>query len=281
MKNDKSKQNGKAMPSKPTGAVQVEMISPAIATEYLLKNSNNRPMNPRHVDYLCKEINKGAWEMTTDAIGFSKSGRLINGQHRIKAVIETGKTLPFLVARGLEEDAFNVIDTGKNRSAGDVLGANGVVAGASKSAIIKFVNGYRKGTYSIHKANKADSMDNQDVLDYYTKFQAAIDEAYATSVEVTNNFKGLKGRIAGGMFYVLAQKDHDVATAFFHRLATGIGLKGQDDPMFVLRKKLMEDVRARMKYPEKDRLAWIAVRRGKPIKQLRWKAEDEKFPEPF
>ena len=61
------------------------------------------------------EMLQGDWHLGCDAIGFDLNGTLINGQHRLYAATRSGKTIPFLVARGLPPESKNSLDIGKKR----------------------------------------------------------------------------------------------------------------------------------------------------------------------
>lgn len=91
-------------------------ISPKQA-EVLLKctNTNNRPMSIAKVSTYAKDMQLGNWsDDSTDAIAFDKSGVLVNGQHRLKAVVKSGKTVQMLVSFGITP--YMGMDTGKTRT---------------------------------------------------------------------------------------------------------------------------------------------------------------------
>jgi hypothetical protein len=63
----------------------------------------------------------GRWRRTGEPIIFDESGQLVDGQHRMWAVIESGCTIDMLVVRGVPMDAIHNIDTGKPRSTAQVM----------------------------------------------------------------------------------------------------------------------------------------------------------------
>ena len=85
-------------------------VTPDIAKDFLTHNTGNRPINHRYVQMYVKQMQEGLWKLTTDAIGFAKNGRLINGQHRLTAIVESGITAPFIVAHNYDENTFEAID---------------------------------------------------------------------------------------------------------------------------------------------------------------------------
>jgi hypothetical protein len=96
-------------------------ISPEIASLMLQHNEMNRPMSVRKVARIAAKMKDRDWVFTHQGIAFSKAGTLLDGQHRLAAVIDADKTYDFLVTYGLDQTVFNHIDTGGTRSAKDLL----------------------------------------------------------------------------------------------------------------------------------------------------------------
>lgn len=97
--------------------VCIESITPEKASAYLAQNfDNNRSKSKGWVKELVKEMKNDLFHLSVDAIGFDTDGRLINGQHRLTAIIESGKTQQFIVARNLRAETAQLIDVGKKRT---------------------------------------------------------------------------------------------------------------------------------------------------------------------
>jgi hypothetical protein len=91
-------------------SMTVETIGPARAEEYLAANRGNRNIVQAHVAALARDIRNGQWMFNAQPICFSASGRLLNGQHRLSAVLEADQEIEVLVMRGLPEAAFPTYD---------------------------------------------------------------------------------------------------------------------------------------------------------------------------
>jgi hypothetical protein len=91
-------------------AMMIETIGPDRAEEYLAANRGNRNIVQAHVAALARDIRNGQWMFNAQPICFSRSGRLLNGQHRLSAVLEAGQPIEVLVMRGLPEEAFPTYD---------------------------------------------------------------------------------------------------------------------------------------------------------------------------
>ena len=91
-------------------AMTVEAITPERAEEYLAANRGNRNIVQSHVSAMARDIRNGQWMFNAQPICFSRAGRLLNGQHRLSAVLEAGQPIEVLVMRGLPEEAFETYD---------------------------------------------------------------------------------------------------------------------------------------------------------------------------
>jgi len=94
-------------------------VTPAMAAEWLKLNSLNRPIRRQTVSKYASVMRSGQWVRSPEAIGFDVNGRLIDGQHRLTAVVESGVTVEFLVVRNLPVGVFDVIGQGPRRSSAD------------------------------------------------------------------------------------------------------------------------------------------------------------------
>lgn len=136
-------------PTLPTAAAgestRVEVVTPALAAEWLKKNTRNRRPLLSKVANLVREIKEGRWVLTHQGIAFGEDGTLFDGQHRLLAVVEAGAPVTMRVTRGLPAETLNAIDTGTSRRSQDVLAiADGVVIGSDLRATI--CNAYHLST---------------------------------------------------------------------------------------------------------------------------------------
>ena len=88
----------------------LETITPGRAEEYLAQNRGNRNIVQSHVAAMARDIAGGHWMFNAQPICFARDGTLLNGQHRLSAVVEAGQPIEVLVMRGLPEAAFETYD---------------------------------------------------------------------------------------------------------------------------------------------------------------------------
>jgi len=97
------------------------MVTPEMAARWLEGNIHNRDIRIADVNRYAEDMRRGRWKLTHQAIAFTEDGTLIDGQHRLWAILESGVTVPMLVVHGLAMDTQLVIDTHRGRTASDAL----------------------------------------------------------------------------------------------------------------------------------------------------------------
>ncbi len=106
---------------------KVERITPEVAQKILeeSKDIRNRNVSDSHVAWLAAQMKSNKWMLNGEAIILDDEDQLIDGQHRLWAVINSGVTIESLVVRGADRKGFASIDTGAARTLGNVLGITG------------------------------------------------------------------------------------------------------------------------------------------------------------
>jgi hypothetical protein len=101
----------------PSDSARVYTITPALA-EHIIKTRNgaNRKPNTAKIDEYIHAMETKRWPVTGSTIVFSKSGYLLDGQHRLLACIRAEVPLTTFVAFNIPDSAFAMIDIGRKRS---------------------------------------------------------------------------------------------------------------------------------------------------------------------
>lgn len=116
--------------------INIYDITPAEAARWLKKNKNNRPIRKERVHAYAADMKHGNWNLNTDPISFDSDGNLLNGQHRLSAVIEADATIQMLVAKNV--DPQTVFDQGATRSIKDTLSYQGISTNNTEIAVVRF-----------------------------------------------------------------------------------------------------------------------------------------------
>lgn len=121
-------------PSTPAEMTTATMdITPAQAAEFLKLNSSNRPLRLSWVKKLTAIIERGEWMLTHQGIAITSDNRLLDGQHRLKAIVASGKTVPMNVSFDCDPASFTVIDGGVKRTISDQLATPPVMVAVARN----------------------------------------------------------------------------------------------------------------------------------------------------
>jgi hypothetical protein len=151
-------------------SVELTLVTPELAANYLRFNNKNRKVSVNHLTFLSNEMKSGRFVENGEAIIFDRNGELKDGQHRLRSIIKSGKSYFIPIVSGVEPISMATYDTGKNRSASDVLSLNGfkytshiakLIANISKFSIEK-----AKTNISLSGLNRRDKLTNQQILEF-------------------------------------------------------------------------------------------------------------------
>lgn len=269
---------------------RVMLITPAIAAFYLSKNIKNRKISERHIKKLAKEMTNGKWVLNGEPIQFDSKGRLLNGQHRLSAIILSNVAVKMLVVTGIEdENAFATIDQNSlSRGAHTVLQMKGVLNATIMTSISKKLLHWNttkdKFTFSFNTTAYKE-VSSSDIVDFYEENEKDILFIYE-SVRDAKVLKTCAARSALiAALIICYQANAAIAPMFITMLRNGIGLQ-EDSPVLLLREKLTYSV------PKEGGRLWdlevmaLTIKafnsysERKSRKLLRWSA-NEKFPIPI
>lgn len=257
---------------------ELVLITPEKAKALLKLNTHNRPLSRNYVTILANVIRRGEWKDNGETIKVAKTGALLDGQHRLAAVVECSQSVKMLVAEGLEDDVFATIDTGKRRTASDALAVMGTKNYATVAAAVRLILtlANKEPTFREPFTNEQIKEWAEVYADELQQFMSIASKVYATKLM-------MKGTIVG-LCYLMQQKDDKLIEAFWSRVATGENMT-RGDPILALRNRLIDNRLAAAKLEQRDIVAltikaWNKTRKNEmlhPRAGLAWRA-DEGFP---
>ncbi len=121
-------------------------ITPPIATEWLETRGNNRKVLQGTVDRYACDMKEGRWLFNGAPIQFDEEGKLLNGQHRLWAIIESGVAIEAVVQWGIPRDTQATIDAGAKWQSKDVLYMQGEKNTNLLSATLRWILRDEAGT---------------------------------------------------------------------------------------------------------------------------------------
>jgi len=287
----------------------IEIITPALAEEMLRHNTCNRPIKETNVIFLTHEILEGRWRLTGSAIQFVGKD-LVDGQHRLKAIIAAGKAVKMVIARfpatAVAKDIFKVIDVGANRTVGDILAIEGeanvnVLSGILKgmaryyqaiehagqtaktipySSQTQAANKTRKTAHALRRTVVKKPLSH--IMDLLAQYPLARESAQFAKARGRSKPQLLTPVQWGILHAIYNDVDEASATTFLESLNTGENLSRQS-PILQLRERLLS-LRTDMTRNATSvgpqfvlalcNAAWNAYRTGKPINLKKISAGD-------
>lgn len=205
-------------------SVNIESITPTRAAHFLGFNTDNRRVRPQRVKHYAEQIRNGTWHVTGDTIKFDKNGRLIDGQHRLLAIVEADTTVEAAIVRGLEPGAVRGIDQNSVRSYSDYLTSE--LGGEASEMRLLASAGHWVRTLEfpgMEFTNLYDARYND--MDTMLSHVAA-HPRLANSVQYVNTLgrvgRGLPAKsVMAALHYLFVQKDPILADAFIKGVLTG------------------------------------------------------------
>lgn len=102
--------------------VTFEHITPERAAELLDRNrGDNRNLAASRIARYSKILEKGEWAVTHQGLAIDSDGHLMDGQHRLEAIVNSGKGATMMVCSDMDPEIFHKLDAGLARSAQSFL----------------------------------------------------------------------------------------------------------------------------------------------------------------
>ena len=223
-------------------SVSLVYITPEIAKHYLSYNTQNRKESGSSINFLTQQMNKGLFIENGESIVFDKNMKLTDGQHRLMAIIKSGKSYHIPVVKGVNIKSMATYDTGKNRSAADVLSINGFKNANLLSTFIKLINIYEIKNSKASKPlsySRDEQLTNQQILNYCKE---NYDWLYRIILDVTNIYVKSEIKVISKsnfcyMVYMIGGKHPDQSVYEFMKNIYGLN-RTQDTATSYLYSKL-------------------------------------------
>lgn len=234
--------------------IRTERITPKRAQEWLDRSHDlsQRSLSRHRIDRLTHAILAGQWRLTHQAIALDPSGRVLDGQHRLTAIVEAGQQDPELVVEATvawdaDPETFGVIDTGAARTTSDSLKIAGYHDTNHLAASTRALIAYRATvgtTDSFERAARA--LTTVDVMRYLSdpddsqRARNAVQLGARIGMGVGRI--GIRGAIATTIMIAAEDAEKGVSALgpdamyeFFERLTDGAMLS-QNSPILALRR---------------------------------------------
>lgn len=247
--------------------LSTETITPEFAQQLLDGGGNNRPRSEAAVQRYAADMKAGRWNNNGQGLIFTEDMVLLDGQHRLAAVIASGTPTEFNITVGVDPETFVTMDTGKHRSMSDVLAIEGFKNTVTFASICRTSYGYISGL-TINNEFTRGTLEGFARKHPYAQEVAAMLENSSAGRHIP------KGVIGGVLF--LANEQHGLdaeVSGFLKGVLRGEGLF-RGDPRMTIREWIAASrasratMRREVVFAGVTR-AWNAYATGKEITTLR------------
>ena len=252
--------------------MELETITPERAKDMLTRNTNNRALQKGTVTSYARQMKNGVWLLNGDAIRFSDEGVLLDGQHRLAAVVMSGASIQAWVGRGFPAEAQMTMDGQRKRTAGDVLNLRGFSNGNKVAACVRMVYRWDQGERSMLSfGGNAAHLSSLEVAKIVES-----DESFSHAVAQTHPAHSLAPvRVIATLHVLTSRLDVNKTQQFFEQLASGANL-AEGNPILTLRRYWARLQNSTGSIPPGQYLmagvrAWNAWAEGRTLTQIAYK----------
>lgn len=259
----------------PKSSAKPTLITPSIAMDWLDTMIINRRITQAVIDAIARDIKAGHWRVNGDPIRFDLKGRLIDGQHRLWAIVEANKSVLSYVVTDIHPTAMSTIDTGKRRTFSNHLEISGdstYSTCVAAMARLLWVDAY---TTKALEAGRI-SPTHQELMAVCRANPTLVDSASATA---TTPFLAAHSVLAFAHFK-MSCLNRKAANEWAYLLTTGEGLT-KNHPILHLRNRFIKSRQSLThRFTRREVLglcykSWNFMRNGKTCRNLRfWNTEE-------
>lgn len=262
--------------------VQRKLITPELAAKLLKANVKNRRPKRNVVLKYAKDMIEGRWKVDTyELIKISKTDKILDGQHRLMAVVKANIPIYFHIVYGLEDSVFDVLDTGSVRNATDVFKINGIPLDSTLPSVIGFYYNLKDGG-TTKGQNVHIRKTNAELLEIYLLNPEYWQHIGHRAHSLYHSFaKILPPSHIGGFIAFFNDFNSDDSEEFMNQLCTGSNIK--IEIINILRNKLITEKISVHKLNVTTKIAfiiksWNAYRMKINIKILKYTPSTDTFP---
>jgi hypothetical protein len=262
--------------------VKILDVTPEIAERWLNSNTHNRPIRNTLVDKYALAMKAGEWRLTPEPLAFSKpftdaagvfhKETLIEGQHRLWAIVNSKATVPMTVWYNCDPEEFAVMGQGATRTQGDMLALNQpdlkdpTLTSSIISSVMRFAFSYNAApqawqTDAVFQAFKPELL---AVTEYKKKLRKLATRPVTSSLFMAQMLNpGMTGLMVTGLKEAVGFTDRDPARALHQYLHDQITIGGKKESVDIVHYKTCHAICAKL--------------RGDPLKVLRVTTERLKW----
>jgi len=255
-------------------------VTPEMAADWLdTRNPDgNRSLSRLISGRYADAMRRGEWKVTHQGLAFDTDGWVVDGQHRLSGIANSGVVVQIWVFPDMPRDTFDAIDVGRRRMASHLLKVPNAV-------VLTSAVRYLAVTDNIHDARYPGAafaeLTNVETLDLVRRGGHKLEQAARVAWRVRAGARVTPSPMAAVAYQVLNTDQADELDPFVEGLATGANLD-RDDPRLRLRNAFMASATTRaatMRTPSHPYAltvkAWNNYVLRRPLSQLGWRADED------
>lgn len=253
---------------------RVVLVTPEMASRWLERNDKNRPLGNAVAYRYARSIRNGAWMPNGECIIFCTGGTLLDGQHRLRAVVLAGVAVPMCVIEGVDPAAYKTLNVGAKRTVAQYFAMDGERNAPQLAGALSYLGMILAGGNTGGR--------QMSVFDFYAMLEqhSSIRESVAY-VKPKAIRKLIEPSPFAAVHYAITQKyPGSPATEFFESLLDGTNIES-GSPVQRLRDQLIAPGPRKLDGRHKIAVTIKAFNHtlaGKPVRFIRF-LPDEAFPE--
>lgn len=237
----------------------VATIGPTEAKALLGQNAGNRNLRSTWIDRLARMMVLGQFQLNGEPMLFDVEGNMIDGQHRLHAIVKSGAEIETYVVGDLPTDARDSVGSDIPKTAGDMFGWRGEGDARNLAAVLN--TAWRLDTNGHLFSGAGIPWPSKEDLKEYLDNNPAIRDSLHVAGRAQKSIVRYQRKLAGGLHYLMAKKDAEDAAEFRCWRSARCSLR---------------DLSNARHLPGTDRAAvtikaWNAFRDRKSLKFLRWR----------
>lgn len=265
------------------------LVTPELAAEWLKKNTiNQRDYKSRIANSYANLMIRGEFSQSSPIpISFDENGNLFDGQHRLNAVIISGKSIWMMIAENVPSENFKYVDKGSKRSSGDIFKISGIENSKLCSAIIqKYLFIAKLPGKKVAGTSSSDNYHMTSIDDLLSTYNNKKDY-WQHVVEFANKSHKSFGTFLSPSFFgawyaSCCDISQQEALTYFNALTTGVGFTSDKDPILQFRNYLIKTKETKNNVLASTRYALFIkswnMYRTNTVKTLTFQPSNEKFP---
>ncbi len=251
-------------------------ITPDMAAEMLEHNTMNRNISQLNVTRYANDMASDAWEQNGETIKIAVDGTILDGQHRLWAIIESGMTITMIVVYNVSKQAIGSIDSGIIRYFHHLLKIKGSEHHMTAAMITKLAWIYENYDGQMHAGSAKTETRNSVLEPFYDQNRDMIEHAAAVAECGAHHF--VKSHL-GFCFYLFLRNNPQKAEEFIKLVKSGDNLH-TGHPVMTLRTKLTDNRISKTKLTVRETMAfyikaWNAFLKGRDLSIFRWNNTEE------